>query len=504
MTDVQVQSHSTKLVRSPRPARSSLKLLAGVSLGLGCSTAAVAGTFVGAVYSETNAFTGNALAAFGRNADGTLTPLADYATGGVGAITSTAGASADPLMSSDSVINVRNRFVLAVNAGSGTVSSFRVQADYSLALVSTVATGGFGPNSIAEHNGLVYVSNVDKDGVFTNTMDQSGTVTGFRLNNFTGALTAIAGSTRDLGTRPSNVRFSPDGQHLVISAHNAGSATLASHSLAGLQSFGVLANGTLTTGAQGTALSTLPGNAAGRNLPATIGFTIVKRGDQQIVIATESREYLPNGILGTIGQFQTSSISTWRLNADGSLSPLSQDVLTGTPLVTGPNLTAGPTSACWITVSPDRKTFWVADASNSAITSYRLNADGTASLIDSRAAAGVPAMPAAPNPLAGADVFTDIGSSSDGQFIYNLAAEKGIIDVYGVGSNGAFLSLLQQTTGLLPTIDSTGLTVVSAPAAVPEPGTWPTIAVLGLFGINLHFRRTRSVGLVGARRRDGR
>jgi hypothetical protein len=40
-----------------------------------------------------------------------------------------------------------------------------VNRDYSLALVSVVPSGDFGPDSIAERDGIVYVTNVDRDGV---------------------------------------------------------------------------------------------------------------------------------------------------------------------------------------------------------------------------------------------------------------------------------------------------------------------------------------------------
>lgn len=466
--------------------RRRIVLIAGLTATFGWAGHAGATSFVGGVYAGTNRVGGNTLAAFGRNADGTLSAIREYATGGLGAVPE--DSVADPLISADAVVNVGDRFVLTTNAGSNTVSSFRINSDYSLTLVNTVATGGTRPNSIAARNGLVYVANADADGVSTASPDESGTVTGFRLDQGSGVLTAIAGSTRALGTRPSNIEFSTDGGHLVVASHNAGSAMLAGGSDAELQSFGVLADGSLTPAALATAISTLPGNAESRNLPSVIDFEIVERNGAQIVIATESREYTPGGELGTLAQFQTGSVSTWRLNADGSLTPLSQDVLTGSAITFGPSLTDGPTSACWITVSPDGTTFWVTSASNSVISSFTLNPDGTTTLIESRAAFGVPADADAADPFADAMIFTDVAVSSDGDYLYQLVGNRGTIDVYGVGGDGASLALLQQTSGLLPELNTTGL--ISVSGVVPEPGTWALmIAGFGLVGGSLRRRR---------------
>jgi len=414
--------------------------------------------FVGAIYAGTNRLFGNSIAAFGRSANGMLTPIAEYATGGFGGIFDGSGEGLDPLISEDSIVAVDNRFLLAVNPGSNTIASLRINANFSLTLIGTAPTGGVGPVTIAYRNGLVYVANVDTDGAFLGPPDQSGSITGFRLDLASGQLTPIAGSTRNLGSRPSNIEFSPDGRLLVVSSVNAGSSMLASRSTAELTTYGVLADGNLTAGAQGTAASTLPGNAAGRNLPTAIGFEIVERGGRNFVIATEAREFLPNGNPGMLPMFQTGSVSTWELNGDGSLSPRSQDVLTG------PSVTSGPTSACWIVVAPNRESFWVASASGATISAYRLNSDGTVSLIDGRAAAGSPAVPGAANPLATADGFIDIAVSSDGAFVYQLLGVEGTINVYRVGANSS-LSLIQEATALLPETNIQGLVSVTGPVS---------------------------------------
>ena len=101
----------------------------------------------GAVYVQTNALDGNEVAAFGRNLDGTLFHIGDYATGGLGSTEFDGGEGLDPLISADSVIAVQDeQFLVTVNAGSDTVTSFRIEEDFSLTKISTISSGGVGPN----------------------------------------------------------------------------------------------------------------------------------------------------------------------------------------------------------------------------------------------------------------------------------------------------------------------------------------------------------------------
>jgi hypothetical protein len=182
--------------------------------------------YAGAVYAGTNKVGGNSIAAFGRRGDGTLVALGEYSTGGLGGVFDSANDGLDPLISEDAIVAVDNRYLLTVNAGSNTIASLRINADLSLSLIGTVQSGGVGPNSIAYRNGLVYVANTDSDGVFTGPPDHRGNIVGFRIDLASGQLTPLAGSTRQLETRPSDVEFSPDGTRLIVASVNAGSNRL--------------------------------------------------------------------------------------------------------------------------------------------------------------------------------------------------------------------------------------------------------------------------------------
>ena len=82
----------------------------------------------GGVYTMNNSPSGNAVIAFRRAPDGSLTPLGTFATGGTGT-----GGTIDPLQSQYAVLlNSSHRVLFAVNAGSDQLSAFRVRADATL------------------------------------------------------------------------------------------------------------------------------------------------------------------------------------------------------------------------------------------------------------------------------------------------------------------------------------------------------------------------------------
>src|SRR5690349_5194512 len=97
-----------------------------------------------AVYVQTNDETANEIIAFRRAADGTLTRLGSYATGGRG--------DGRPHLTSQGsvVVTGDGRHLLVCNAGSSDVSLFAVASD-GLRLVSTTRTRGSAPKSVAEH-----------------------------------------------------------------------------------------------------------------------------------------------------------------------------------------------------------------------------------------------------------------------------------------------------------------------------------------------------------------
>ena len=117
----------------------------------------VAGTPAGGVFVMSNILDGNTIVSYARADDGTLSLVGEFSTGGIGGDFD-GGEGLDPLISAYAIINSPdNEYLMAVNAGSGTVSVMQINPDMSLELVDTESTSGVGPNSIAFNDGLVYV-----------------------------------------------------------------------------------------------------------------------------------------------------------------------------------------------------------------------------------------------------------------------------------------------------------------------------------------------------------
>jgi hypothetical protein len=99
------------------------------------------------------------------------------------------------------------RFLLAVNAGSNDISSFRVRPQ-GLELLDRVASGGMRPISVTSARGVVYVLNAGG----------AGNISGFRINN-AGRLSPISGSAQSLSSAasgPAQIEFDERGTRLVV------------------------------------------------------------------------------------------------------------------------------------------------------------------------------------------------------------------------------------------------------------------------------------------------
>jgi len=417
-------------------------------------------TYVGAVYAGTNSngSAGNWVVGFGRRADGTLVPLDLYETGGTGrASFSSTPPRLNSLISEDSIIAVDDRFLLVVNAGSNDVTSFRVNADFSLSRVDIAASGGTAPISLAYRNGVVYVANADEDGTFTAPANQSGNITALRLDTSTGNLTPIAGFSLSLRGRPADLEVTPDGNYLLASSLNASSPLLPPPTAAEISSFRIQTDGTLAAPPVGTGQSTAINNAAGRHLPNAIGIETYAAGGRQFVIAAEARTVSSTGApSATFAALQTGSVSTWEIAGDGALLPRSQDFLLG------PSTTSGPTQAGFLAYSPLYSTFWVVTSAGATISGFGLNPDGSIARGE-MVASGIAVDPASATPLANADGFVDVAVSPDGRWLYQLVGLKGRIDVYEIDTLVAFnLARRQQlSTGLLPMDNLQGLVAVT-------------------------------------------
>ena len=178
-------------------------LLAG---GIGLATAGglagvaspvQAASWPGAVYTMTNSPAGNAIQAYARAGDGSLTRAGTYPTGGDGGTLDSGHSIA---------VSADGRVVVAVNAGSNSISAFTATPQ-GLRLIGTASSGGTDPDSVTiAGDGLVYVLNAG-----------SKTIAGFWLGER--GLRPIPGSTQPLGSgamMPKQIQFSPGARVLVV------------------------------------------------------------------------------------------------------------------------------------------------------------------------------------------------------------------------------------------------------------------------------------------------
>jgi hypothetical protein len=400
----------------------------------------------------------NYVLAYRAAADGNLTLINTYQTGGIGS----GGVPApnrprrlNPLSSEDSIIAVDDRYLLVVNAGSNSVTSFRINTDFTLTRVDVEPSGGTMPVSLAHWNGVVYVANADEDGTFTSPANQSGNITAMRLNPTTGELARIAGFSLALRGRPGDLEVTPDGAFLIASALNASSPQLPQPTARQVSSFRIMADGTLASTPAGTGQSTELNNSAGRNLPNTIGIETYAEQGRQIVIAAEARTVSSTGVpAATFAAVQTGSFSIWEIAASGVLIPRTQDFLLG------PSLTSGPLQAGYLAHWPDYSplTFFITTSAGATISTYGGYPAGT--ITGGRLqVSGVAVNPASPTPLAGADGFGDVAITADGRWMFQNVGLQGRIDVYDV--SWGVERRHQVATAILPTDTLQGLAVVA-------------------------------------------
>jgi len=162
-----------------------------------------AGDGPGAVYTLTNGVNGNAVIAFHRAQDGSLTSLGSFPTGGRGI-----GGTIDPLTSQFAVIvNESHDALFSVNAGSNEISSFRIGSNGALTLASKISSRGTVPVSLAVHGDLLYALNAGDN-----------SLSGYRIAD-NGLIIALPQTRRSLAPGASGaaaVRFTRDGRQLIV------------------------------------------------------------------------------------------------------------------------------------------------------------------------------------------------------------------------------------------------------------------------------------------------
>jgi 6-phosphogluconolactonase len=286
----------------------------------------------GNVYTLSNDASENRVIVFARSSDGMLTWKGAVPTGGTGTGSGLGSQGAIALSSG-------NKYLLAVNAGSNTISSFIVTPS-GLTWASTVASGGIMPISVTIHNNLVYVLNAGMD----------NNISGFTISN-DGELWPLAGSTRPLSSMsagPAQVSFTDDGDALVITEKATNTIT----------SYTVEPDGTPGM------MHTLPSANA-----TPFGFAVGKGG---LIYVSEAAGGAPGA----------STVSSYRVDNDGSIH-----------LTEGP-VSAGQTAACWVVVVNNGKYVYATNTGSGNLSSFKATNHGDLDVL--QAAAGVTGMGSSP------------------------------------------------------------------------------------------------------------
>jgi 6-phosphogluconolactonase (cycloisomerase 2 family) len=339
----------------------------------------------GAVFVMTNAADNNEIVAYQRNTDGSLQKGKTFRTGGRGS-----GGVTDPLGSQGSLtLSQDHSFLLAVNAGSGSISVFRVHGS-ALTLLDKVPCGGSEPVAIAQSGTLAYVVNAGG----------SSNVVGFYLDK-AGKLKPIADSIAFLTSANSgaaSLSFSPDGQFLLVTEKLTNS----------IDAFHVQTDGTLGP------IKANPSAGPG-------AFAVL---------------FAPNGTAlvaetGPAGGTNASAISSYAVLPNGTLSPVSSSV---------PTMGA---ATCWHAVTPNGQFVYTSNAGTATVSGFAIGATG---LLTPLAGTVVGTNPAGSTNL-------DLAISSDGKFLYTLNSGTGTVTIFGINQDGTLNNLgdvdgLSATAGL--------------------------------------------------------
>jgi 6-phosphogluconolactonase (cycloisomerase 2 family) len=292
-------------------------LLAGAvsvtaATGVGATSRATAQSYVYTESNQTSADGGNAVLGYWVGPGGTLTSIGSFATGGDGT-----GAG----LGSQGAVTLTDggNGLLVVNAGSNTVSYFRILSNGDLWLVDAAPSGGTDPVSVAAHGRWVEVLN-----------QGSNTVAGLVLAG--NALVPSSHSAVALSTAaatPVQIGFTPSGAHVIVTEKVSSS----------IDTFNVTSDGRLVG---------LRHIASTGTAPYGFGFSA---GGEAIVSDAGG------------GAGGASAATSYRVGAVGVLHPISE-------------VGESQSAACWLVVNGAGDRAYLANAASGTVSSYNIGPGG--------------------------------------------------------------------------------------------------------------------------------
>lgn len=351
-----------------------------------------------AVYTMTNASTGNAVLGFTRASDGSLTPMAaPFSTGGKG---SGAGLGEQGAVAYD----YANNRLYAVNAGDGSFSFFPVNADGSLGAAVNVPGGNaalVGPKSVTFRGDVVYV--LFEGNATTASAIAGWTIAGAAATPIASSVIPLSGSS--FSSDPAQISFSPDGGWIIVTEKQSGNGTSIVAGAGSIDTFAVDANGLATK--KGFYPTASAGEDAGVQM-TPYGFAFY-------------------GSYLVVSEAGSTGVGTYSY-ANGVIAPVSGATQF---LATDP-------APCWVAVSLDWA--YVANAKGPDVSGFTVSAANGGLTDIGASATGVVAM-------TGASVTTDAGVTlegptdeavtQDGSYLYVLDSAVPAIGAFKVNGDGS-------------------------------------------------------------------
>ncbi|MGA0568354.1 lactonase family protein [Rathayibacter sp. KR2-224] len=307
----------------------------------------------GAVFAQTDNLAGNTIVAYDRLADGTLREAGTYATGGLGG--QLTGSVVDHTASQGALDN-DNGTLIAVNAGSNTITTFGIAGD-RLYKKQTLSSGGAFPVSVTSHGNQVYVLNARNGGSIQGYLNLGGFLV--PLPNSNRGLGLNPAQTPEFTSTPGEVSFTPDGSKVIVSTKNGSNAfdVFDSRGVFGLSPRPVVT----------TVAGTVP-----------FGFAFDARGN---VVATEAGP---------------SAVATFAVNRDDTLTQISQQL-------------TGQAATCWIVA--DGTHFYASNAGSGTLSAF--TDDGTGQLTAGAITAAEPGTVDATVTADGRYLYAQTGAAGD-------------------------------------------------------------------------------------------
>lgn len=358
------------------------------------------------VYAITNSASGNSVAGYRVQDDGTLAPLpgSPFPTGGL-------GQGLTLLVNTDNgiVASEDNRFLFVPNRGTNDISVFRIRRNGSLVSVkgSPFPTGGVTPSSLAISGNTLFVAHTGL-GLLASCPDCD--YRGFHVSRG-GQLTPIDDAVIELSETPASgpfsIDFTPDGQFLVGTEIISGNINVFKIEQGkGSDNYYDYGYG------RKLKITPAPGSPFQGNGALPIGFLFNPANPSQL--------FVTNVGAGA----EDGSVSSYLFSTTtGQLAPITS------PAASGQGAT------CWLVVTQDGKHLLTTDTTSDSVSRFEIADDGQVTLLES---VGVPRN-GVPEETLIAPI--DMVLTSNDEYLYVLLRDTASVLGYKLGENAEITPL---------------------------------------------------------------